>query len=619
MKLVIYNSRDENYKRPTGPVRKGTEVAFRLSVLKDPNITAVEMDVIYDADGVQRVIPMHQEEKTPPQDPYMFWTCSFNMEYTGLYWYSFRVETTDGKILISRDMDNRADIALGERYMWQQTVYEREYQVPEWIQGGVFYHIFVDRFHHKGERVRMKNKVNREKWGDLPYFRPDENGKIWNNDFFGGNLAGIEEKLPYLQELGVTCLYLSPIFEAYSNHKYDTGDYSKIDPMFGTEEDFKRLVKKAKKMGMHVILDGVFAHTGSDSRYFNKDGHYDSYGAYGHPDSPYYDWYQFDEDGEYRTWWGIDTLPKLNHNSESLREYLCGKDGIVRKWLKMGADGWRLDVVDELPSSFLDVLAKAVKETKPDALLLGEVWEDASNKSAYDERKNYFRGDRLDSVMNYPFKDAIIDLVRNGNSRWLTDTVESVLENYPPEVVHCLMNHLGTHDTPRILTALGGKDLGPDASRETMAVTRMSPVERSRAIHMLRLASGVQMTLPGVPCVYYGDEAGLEGYKDPFNRGCYPWGKEEQDLMRWYHFLIRFRRQHYDVYKDGGYQTVKEKDGMFAFVRYNDKKMIMTVVNCGEDGRTLALNGPWRNALTDEVFEGTITVKPMYGLLLVKE
>ena len=307
----------------------------------------------------------------------------------------------------------------------------------------------------------------------------------------------------------MTCIYLSPIFEAYSSHKYDTGDYEKIDPMFGTEEDFRKLCEEAARYDMRVICDGVFAHTGSDSKYFDKYDHYKTgpaaedktlQGAYNNPDSKYRSWYYFHEDGTYDCWWDFNTLPKLNKHDPSYTEYITGENGIIRKWLRAGASGWRLDVADELPVDFLDALVAAAKAEKPDALIVGEVWEDASNKIAYEERKNYFEGNRLDSVMNYPFRTAIIDFVRYGNAAGLAETV-----NYPPEVLHCLMNVLGTHDSIRILTALAGVDLGPEPSRSLQADIKMSDAEWSQGIKLLKIASLIQMTLPGVPCIYYGD------------------------------------------------------------------------------------------------------------------
>ena len=369
----------------------------------------------------------------------------------------------------------------------------------------------------------------------------------------------------------------------------------------------------------------MFAHTGSDSVYFNKYGHYGSGGAWQDPESPYRDWYEFRPDGSYESWWGIDTLPRLNKREPSYRTFITGKNGVARKWLAAGASGWRLDVADELPNSFLEELAAAVKKEKPDAILLGEVWEDASTKIAYDERKNYFEGDKLDSVMNYPVKNAIIDFVRYGNSAFITFAVEQLTENYPPEVLDSLMNILGTHDTCRIITALAGKYLPEGTDREIEAVEKLSEEEWKQGIRLLKIAAAIQMTLPGVPCVYYGDEAGVEGYHDPFNRRCFPWGHENKELQDWYRKIIRIRRSH-PVYQCGHYRTAAALNGLYAFERYGPAEVdgetitqrMITAANCGETVEELMLFGTWRELIRGTVMKGNVTIFPGEIMILEK-
>ncbi len=553
-------------------------------------------------------------------------------------------------IQIGRDSASGQAVVTNDPHAWQLTVCEPSYAPADWIHGGVFYHIFVDRFAKCGDPVRMEGKITREDWGGMPEYLPNENGEILNNDFFGGNLMGIRAKLPYLEKLGVTCLYLSPVFEAYSSHKYDTSDYMKIDPMFGDEEGFTRLCKEAASRGIRVICDGVFSHTGSDSRYFDE---YDRYGngALHHPDSPYRSWYYF-EQGGYQTWWGIRTLPRINKLEPSYQEFINGENGVIRHWLRAGASGWRLDVVDELPSVFLEQLTAAAKAEKPDALILGEVWEDASNKIAYEERKNYFEGNKLDSVMNYPLRRAIISFVREGRSEELASVMEQIMENYPLSVVHSLMNILGTHDTDRIITALAGRRLGPEASREEKAAITMDDREWELGIQRLKLAVVLQMTLPGVPCIYYGDEAGMEGYNDPFNRRCYPWGAENPDLQNWYRKVIRIRREN-EVFREGGYKKLASKDGLFMFERTGSETRasgsgshasglgaqalaevqalvgkaagidtaqdrLIIAVNCGEHHRILPLphTGRWEDLLSGAIYEGELLILPSQALIL---
>ena len=615
---IIFDSRNEYYKKPFGAVKADTTISYRLLVSDRLDVENVHLVIRYDRHEGSAFYEMACGGETPaPTDDYREYTAEVMIHDTGLYWYHFEIQTGNGVIRVGRDIDNRADTD-GAAGSWQQTVYSRSYDVPEWIYGGVYYHIVVDRFNRSGRpRVEQEGKTLRDDWGGVPEWQP-KRLKILNNDFFGGDLDGIRQKLKYLASLNVTCIYLSPVFEAYSNHKYDTGNYEKIDPMFGSEGDFRALCKEAKEYGIRVICDGVFAHTGSDSVYFDKYGHYGRGGAYENPDSPYRSWYYFHEDGSYDCWWDFRTLPKVNKSDPGFIEYITGENGIVRKWLAAGASGWRLDVADELPGVFLDKLTAAAKAEKSDALVLGEVWEDASNKIAYDERKNYFEGKRLDSVMNYPFMNGIIGFVRYGRSHDLSLTVESVVENYPPEVTNCLMNILGTHDSVRIITALAGDDLGPDPERSLQAETHMNDEQWASGIRLLKIASLLQMTLPGVPSIYYGDEAGTEGYKDPFNRTCYPWGRENEDLLSWYRMLTRIRSSK-NVFRQGRYRTIYDSDGMYAFERYCPHGMyspVITAANRSGHEQRLPLEGQWRDLLTGQLYSGTVTLFPDDAVLL---
>ena len=613
---VIFNSRDVQFKNPVGAVHPGEDITVTLLVSDELEPVSVRAIVINDEDKSRRSFEMTKSETIIPTDDYLTFTASVTPKKRGLYWYFFVVKTKTNEIVIGKTKEtNRAEFT-NEPESWQQTVYERDYDVPEWIKGGVFYHIFVDRFNRSGERVHMDGKITRTDWGGQPIWKPDEHGEIKNNDFFGGNLKGIEEKLDYLKDLGITCIYLSPIFKAYSNHKYDTSDFMSVDPMFGTEEDFKSLCKKAKSMGIHIIMDGVFSHTGSDSIYFDKNNRYGG-GAYHNMNSKYRDWYYFTPSQKhgYETWWGIETLPRVNKDNPDYIEFINGENGVVRNWLRLGADGWRLDVVDELPNSFLQKLVKAAKEEKKDSIIIGEVWEDASNKVAYETSKNYFDGDKLDSVMNYPFKNSIIDFIRHGNAAKMKNEIEEIIENYPKEVLDCLMNILGTHDTQRILSALADRRLPDNAPRNEQAHFRLNETEKIQALKRLKIASVIQMTLPGVPCIYYGDEAGVEGGKDPFNRTCYPWGKENQDLLQWYKNIIKLRKEN-RAYTDGSYRTVSSTNGLFAFERRKGNNALITAANCGFTEEVLVMAGTWKDLLTGRTYYNNITVFPGEVLLL---
>lgn len=598
MSEVFYNSRSELDKLPFGAVAAGTELRFGIRLHKCAQVSAVRLVIKRDEDGKRSVFPLSLLWQ---EGGFARFECSAVLEASGLYWYFFEVDANGGTLCVERSDDNTARFASSEPCCWQLTVYENDYTTPEWIMGGAFYHIFVDRFAKSGELPLHEGAIRRSDWGGTPEYRPDEHGEILNNDFFGGNLNGICEKLPYLAELGISCIYLSPIFEAASNHKYDTGDYSRVDCSFGDDAALKRLCDSARELGIRVILDGVFNHTGADSKYFNRFGHYDSLGAYQSESSPYFTWYCFSGyPDDYAAWWGIKTLPQLNEEEESLRSYLFGEDGIMRKWMGLGVSGWRLDVADELSDETLDTIRKTVKGADPQALIIGEVWEDASNKVAYGQRRRYLQGRQLDSVMNYPYKNAIIDYVKGGDASALRETIESICENYPSQSLNCMMNGLGTHDTARILTVLGGRDY---ATRDERAAAVLEGEELKNGKELLRLAGVLQFTLPGVPCVYYGDEAGVQGYEDPFNRRCYPWGKEDRELIEWYKRLFAARRS-CAAFAGGDYKTLRAEGGVFIFSRFKDGISAITAVNLSNETLTIDISTSTRILITWNAVSG---------------
>lgn len=565
----MFQSRNPKYRNPTGAVEANTSIHFRITLPRDLSCSAARL--IVEQEGAPAILcdmfwcGMNGSERE-------WWECDFVPETPGLYFYLFEANTCRGMQRLSRGEHGQA--IYGGTYRWQLTVYQEGFRTPEWLEGGVMYQIFPDRFYRAGgaeaplpENLPGGRTYHRD-WYEQPDWKPNPEGRITNTDFYGGNLKGIEEKLPYLKSLGVTCIYCNPVFESHSNHRYDTADYSKIDPLLGDEEDFRSLCAAAGELGIRVMIDGVFSHTGSDSVYFNREGRYEGPGAYNSTESPYYRWYSFRSwPNEYDSWWGFDTLPNVNETDEDYNQFINGEDGIVRRWLRAGASGWRLDVADELPDLFLDRLTAAAKEEDPEAMVLGEVWEDASNKSAYGVRRRYLLGGQLDSVMNYPFRDAILGFLLGGEPQAFKEAVENIVENYPRPCLRLLMNHIGTHDTERAITVLGGEPAG-SRGREWQSAQVMSPARREVGVQRLKLAAMIQYILPGVPCVYYGDEAGLEGYRDPFNRACYPWGREDQELLAWYRELGKMRGEHKDVLARGGYRTLRAEGNLLALERY---------------------------------------------------
>lgn len=462
---------------------------------------------------------------------------------------------------------------------FQFSVCDFKYAPPTNKYGGVIYHVFVDRFFKYGNVKCREDAVLVDDWfADIPEYPAYPGAFLKNNYFYGGTLYGVEKKLEYLSSLGVNTIYLSPIFEAYSNHKYDTGDYSKVDEMFGGDEAFRSLIKKAKKLGIGIVLDGVFNHTGSDSIYFNKNGRYNSAGAYNSTSSPYYNWYRFQSHPDkYTCWWGIDILPRIHPEEKECSEYFVGKGGIIEKYAEMGVDGFRLDVADELSDEFIAGIKSALNNKNSSSILYGEVWEDASNKIAYDKRKKYYLGDELDAVMNYPLRTGIIDYVRSKDTSSLEYYLKEVMPNMPKRVRDAAMNLLGTHDTERILTVLGGIS-SKGKSNDELLKTRMTSNERAVAKRRLMCAYTLLATLPGIPCIFYGDEAGLEGYSDPFNRRTFPWGKEDPDLLCHYRKIGHIRTEN-PVYAEGEFKLLHFDKSLLVFERISKNERYITVVN----------------------------------------
>ena len=604
MDFIPYNSRLTYHKSPFGAVCEGENVTLRIVLPRSICCTGASVIVNSDS-GKSQIYPMTWERMENNDEEW--WRVTLSFDEQGLYWYHFAIAQKSGGSVITR-FDNSTGRISADGTSFQLTVFSKDFKTPDWIKGSVIYQIFPDRFCNSGKKKNgvPADRVLRSDWGGEPMWEPDENGKIIKYDFFGGDFKGIEQKLDYLESLGVGCIYLNPIFEAHSNHRYDTADYEKTDPLLGTKKDFTELCKAAAKRNIRIILDGVFSHTGSDSKYFNKENRYKTLGAYNSENSPYYEWYKFKNfPDEYDCWWGVDILPEINEENDGYIDYMAGENGILRKWLKAGASGWRLDVADELPDKFLDALRSAVKAEKSDAFILGEVWEDASNKISYGKRRRYLRGGQLDSVMNYPFADCLISFAVSGKAEGFNDRIAEICENYPKAAVDCLMNHIGTHDTCRVLSRLAEPQHGGSGMQRYKG--ELSEERRAFGKTLLKLVSSMQFTLPGVPCIYYGDEAGLGGGDDPFNRGCFPWGKEDKELLEHYRFLGKLRKEH-KVFAEGDFIPVSAALGCVAYERRGCGESIMTVANRNNHSIVYILPEEGYSSLTGE----TVTGRELY-------
>ena len=579
--FIEHNSRMEFYRSPFGALKCESAVRLRIA-LKDAGIpqaikavynfneTKWEENLKYIFDIGEYCI--YEVETKVPENP-------------GLLWYYFEI-TINGKSIYYGNNDEmyggEGKIYESSPKAYQITVYSKNYETPGWFAGSVMYQIFPDRFFNGNENGEFSGKrrdIIKRDWEDIPYYKPEQfGGEYLSNDFFGGNIKGITKKLSYLAELGIDVIYLNPIFKAYSNHKYDTGNYMEIDEGFGTEKDFEELCRKAGEYGIKVILDGVFNHTGSNSLYFNKNGAYESMGAYQSQDSEFYDWYKFEEWPEkYESWWGIETLPNVNEESKSYRDYILkNENAVVKYWLKKGACGWRLDVVDELPGDFVKLLRKEVKGFNNEAVIIGEVWEDASNKESYGVRREYLLGEELDSVMNYPMRSALIDMVLGRiDAQEFDNRIMSIKENYPEPAYHCLMNFLSSHDVERIITVVSGAPDKNSVSKDFQAVYKIDGEEYKRAAGKVKQLVIFQMLMPGVPCIYYGDEIGMQGYADTFCRAAFKWGEQDEDLKLWYKMAIALRKSS-AAYLEGEFENVYKYEQGYGFIRYkNDEKHIV--------------------------------------------
>ena len=567
---ILFDSKQLQYKTPFGTLVPDQICTLNIHIPSSVQATKVTCILNHEYGATAQEATLEYKMK---RGAYDIFQGKFSIPEPGLFFYYFYITTRTGGFRLFKQGDD-TNMEAGD--LWQVSCVPAGFTTPDWAKGATIYQVFPDRFHKVGKcdlTGKLEPYTVHSNWYDEVDWRPTPEGLVLNNDFYGGNFKGITEKMDYIASLGTTILYLNPVSKSFSSHRYDTGDYKTPDPMLGTMADFKAMCDAAHQHGIKVILDGVYSHTGSDSLYFNKYNHFASKGAYQSTESPYVSWYTFHHwPHSYNSWWNFDTLPTVNKmDPEFIKYIITDEDSVIAHWLKAGADGFRLDVADELPDEFLKLLYDRVKEINPDAYVLGEVWEDASNKTAYGRRRQYFTNAELDSVMNYPFRTAILNFMRGWDSgHGLKETVMSIVENYPREVWLCNMNLLGTHDTPRILTALVDDF---DGSREEKARRRLSRNQFDVAHDRLLMASFLQYTLPGSPSLYYGDEAGMEGYKDPFNRRTYPWGREDWEFLNHFKRLGQLRREH-EALRLGDIEFFQAGDKHVGFTRtYNGKTL----------------------------------------------
>lgn len=638
---AYHNSRELCCRSPFGAVPAGTSVTLRLFIWGDDAASAhVTLRLWFGeerfSDGEdhwengRRVIVFHV---SIPRFP-----C--------VVWYNFRVNLPSGMLYVGVAdgllRSGESTLTCGIPHDFRITVFDPDFHIPEAFKGKIAYQIFPDRFkrgclqdgfdalalHRKlGWRVTEKN------WNEEVDFLPRGNEKHYSPaDFYMGNFNGIIEEIPLLKSLGVSVLYLNPIFLSPYNHRYSISNYMQIDPILGSEEDFSHMAALLKQNGIRIILDGVFSHTGDDSIYFDHFGKFGG-GAFLDPDSPYRDWFDFSASYShgYKCWWDFDSLPEVIELNPSYMEYISR---VLEKWLRLGASGWRLDVADELPDEFIKFLRTRIKAIDPEAILIGEVWEDAALKTdGMGRRREYVNGAELDGVMDYPFLKAVSDfLLGNCDSYRLKAVLGSQTEGYPAEFMRGQLGILGSHDTRRILSVLSGAPGRDELSMPDQARWTPSPEMYLIGKKRLAAASALQFSMPFMPCIYYGDEAGSLGMADPFCRRPYPWGREDMSLLEHYKKLASARLAN-AVFIHGNTAFAAPHKDVFAISRSASSEVITVVnrsdasVSCSlspddfsEGEAPPTLSGAYTDAVSSQRFiadGGLAVLLPPFGCLML--
>lgn len=623
----FHDTREIYQRKPFGAIEAGSSVTLKLLALAGYEFPGELSAVIhFTADttfgNLSFDVPMKKESlinKGRLEDHFTAEVSCFDSPGVYFYYFTITLRESDQFDAPVKQMfygnNCLSQGGMGKIYhenpnSFQITAYEKGLSVPDDLFSSVIYQIFPDRFCRSGKvdidncgRVNGDIKVY-DSWEDLPAYVKEPNGDVKTWDFFGGDLYGVGEKLDYIKELGADKIYLNPIFEAASNHRYDTANYHNVDPILGGNKAFDSLVEKCNENQIGVILDGVFSHTGEDSIYFDKFGNYGHTGAYCNPDSQFRSWYRFkSNDDDYECWWNCKALPNVNETDPSYMEYIVtGEDSVINHWLRKGVYGFRLDVADELPDQFIAALkAQLEKYSGPGRFLLGEVWEDASNKISYGVRRQYFTRNELHSVTNYVFRDGMLDFLTDRiPSRELWARLLSLKENYPVHNFYAAVNMTGTHDVARLFTVLKDFTQGDEV----------------QALKLHLAYAAVMFTFTGIPMVYYGDEICMEGRTDPDNRRTYPWNNVKHIQMLDKFCMLGHMRKKQHVLQKGVLRiiTPMKKDGnieknVFSFERHYNNGLdafgkmadlsadndlsdsIVTVINRSNEDKEVRLSG----------------------------
>lgn len=648
-----HDSRSDVYRTPGGAVPAGTSIALRFRTFHN-DVTGVKVRFYGVDQGGQQIVPMSVVASDVgcyqaglEGETCDFWGITTSSAAPDNWWYRFIV--TDGTDTdYYADNTTALDGGLGAPSddpidtSWALMHFVPGFTAPSWAKDAVIYQIFPDRFRngrkdndpHTGD-IRYDDPVLKLDWGVKPegFCRNYADGNTncpWRfdttppgdsptkeqprgRDYYGGDLKGVDQQLDYLATLGVNTIYFNPIFDAGSNHSYDTQDYKKVDPYFGTQKDFDNLVKHAKTLGIRIILDGVFNHMSSDSPLFDRYHHYATVGACESMASPHRSWFVFHDvpagtgtcagsagpaSATYDGWFGFDSIPVLVKTQADVQAYfLTAPDSIAKRWIAAGASGWRLDVSGDasFPNGYWESFRSVVKAANPQALTISETWQKDSTLL------RMIRGDRLDTTMNYRLRDAVLGLLVPGpfDSKGFGDSgriiqpsefasrLASIREDYPDAAYYSLMNLLDSHDTERLLWTLT-----PGA--ETTADKEANAANVAAGKLRVRLASLIQFTVPGAPTVYYGDEVGMTGDDDPDDRRTYPWadlGGTPDTAMLAHYTALADLRDELAALTDGDFRILlaNDADETVAYGRKAGSAAAVVALNRSGSSRTLSI------------------------------
>ena len=671
---VVHDTWDTAYRAPFQPPKVGETVKLSLRtqagevqkaqlIMNKAKITANGGDE-YNPDYAAGKPAIYDMKKIATQDGSDIWSASIVLDENGMYGYTFLL---NDMLQYGDDArpGNTGAIVLRGAKPFQLTVSTEDYHTPDWAKEAIAYQIFPDRFYNGDKSndnarttARGYQPIQHRSWDELPANHsktPEKDGDTQDcNDFFGGDLAGITAKLDYLKELGVTAIYVNPMMSGCSNHRYDTVDYSSIDPLLGNMEDFKKLVAEMDKRGMHLIMDGVFNHVGDDSIYFDRYGKYKWVGAYeywsrvydlmndkgmgeaaakeeakkqltaeGQVFSPYHweNWFEIknkktkDEMGEkyaYHDWQGYSSLVPFSDKDfldgkSSLNDYLLyGNNAVITKWFQDGLSSWRLDVAKEIPAEFWKNVRQEVKKLKTtkgeEPMLLGEIWQDGTQ---------FLTGDQFDSVMNYKLSFAVGDLFLNrGDAKAADDELKILQQNYPREALYDLMNIVDSHDTIRAIYKFGG-------GQESVPQASLADFDYELGKARLKLSAAFILGYPGMPTFFYGDEAGVYGSADPDCRRTYPWGKEDKDLIAYYKQVMGVRNAHKQLFAHGDVNTLKAEGDIFAYARTKGDEAAIVALNRGKAQQVVIPAAQFEGAVFVDALDDSFQAAATNGKLIV--